>query len=152
MQNGERNVGYNRAKSARAVLSASTQSGTSPQTANSAVLAALQEVPASSDHQTNHNEAVNTDSSTKPATKRPKKTFSVEQQAAIRDLFESVYLKNRARVIGTNFLRGIAFGFGSLVGGTIVVAILVWILTQTVDLFPPIRDFIQQLIDSLKTH
>lgn len=76
--------------------------------------------------------------------------LSDDQRAEIRDLFEDVYIENRKRIVKTNFIRGIAFGLGTFLGGTIVVAILVWVLSQTVDLFPPIRDFTERLIDSLQ--
>lgn len=76
--------------------------------------------------------------------------LSDDQRTEIRDLFEDVYIENRKRIVKTNFIRGIAFGLGTFLGGTIVVAILVWVLSQTVDLFPPIRDFTERLIDSLQ--
>ncbi|MDR0956217.1 MAG: DUF5665 domain-containing protein [Candidatus Nomurabacteria bacterium] len=77
------------------------------------------------------------------------KPLTESQRALIRQLFEEVWTKRRGRMIGYNFLRGVAFGFGSLVGGTIVVAILVWILARVVNWFPMIQGFTQSLIDSL---
>ncbi len=68
----------------------------------------------------------------------------------IREVFENVYVVNKWRIIRINFLRGIAFGLGTFIGGTIVVAIVVWFLSQTVDVFPWATDFTQQLIDSLQ--
>lgn len=48
-----------------------------------------------------------------------------------------------------NFLRGIAFGLGTFIGGTIVVAVVVWTLSKTVNLFPPIKNFTEQLINEI---
>lgn len=71
------------------------------------------------------------------------------QRADFRQLIEDVYLNNNRKVLKINFLRGVAFGFGTFLGGTIVVAIAIWILSQTIDLFPWARDFTERLIDSL---
>jgi hypothetical protein len=73
-----------------------------------------------------------------------------DQRTEIRELFEDVYIHNKKKIITTNFIRGIAFGFGTFLGGTIIVALIIWILSQTIDLFPPIRDFSERLIDALK--
>lgn len=76
-------------------------------------------------------------------------TFTQNERNQIRELFESIYVANKWQIVRVNFLRGMAFGLGTLVGGTIVVAIAVWILSQTIDLFPWAQDFTQRLIDSL---
>jgi len=72
------------------------------------------------------------------------------QRMAVREIFETAFVAKRWRFMGLNFLRGISFGLGTFLGGTIVVALVVWILTQTVDIFPWARDFTQHLIDSLR--
>jgi hypothetical protein len=76
--------------------------------------------------------------------------LTVDQRNGLREILEDVYVLNKWKIIRMNFLRGMAFGLGTFLGGTIVVAILVWILSQTIDLFPPIRDFTERLIDSLQ--
>jgi hypothetical protein len=81
--------------------------------------------------------------------KRAKSDLTDDQREMIRDTFENVYVANRWRIVRMNFLRGVAFGLGTFLGGTIVVAIVVWFLTQTVDLFPWARDFTERIIDSL---
>ena len=73
-----------------------------------------------------------------------------DQRTEIRELFEDVYVHNKRKIITTNFVRGIEFGFGTFLGGTILVALVIWILSQTVDLFPPVRDFTERLIDALQ--
>lgn len=76
--------------------------------------------------------------------------LSVRQRDEIRDLFENVYVNNKWRIIRMNFLRGLAFGLGTFIGGTIVVAIIVWVLSSTIDVFPWAKDFTQRLIDALQ--
>lgn len=78
------------------------------------------------------------------------KDLTEGQRQAVREMLESVYATNKWHIVRVNFLRGIAFGLGTFIGGTIVIAIVIWILSRTVDLFPWARDFTQQLIDSLK--
>jgi len=85
-----------------------------------------------------------------PKQKPAEPVFTDQQRAELRDLFENVYVANKWRIVRLNFLRGVAFGFGTFLGGTIVVAILIYVLTHMVDLFPPIRDFTERLVDSLQ--
>lgn len=72
------------------------------------------------------------------------------QRDDLRLLVEDLYVTNRWHIIRTNFLRGLAFGFGTFIGGTIIVALVIWFLSQTVDVFPWARDFVQRIIDSLQ--
>lgn len=66
------------------------------------------------------------------------------RKALIEELFYDFY-QNRRQVYWMNFVRGVFFGFGSLLGGTIVVAIVVWILSQIVGLFPgPVQDAVDR--------
>ncbi len=51
---------------------------------------------------------------------------------AQRDLLEQLYddhYANRWRIYKINFVRGIFFGFGSVLGATIVVSLLIWVLS-----------------------
>lgn len=70
------------------------------------------------------------------------------RRAIIEDLFYDFH-KSRAQVYWMNFVRGIFFGFGSLLGGTIVVAIVVWILSQVTGFFPPLKEAIDALSVSM---
>jgi hypothetical protein len=76
--------------------------------------------------------------------------FTEPQRIALMQLFESVYVENRKKILLTNFLRGIFFGLGTFLGGTIVVAFVIWLLSQTVDIFPWAHDFTERLINSLQ--
>ena len=49
--------------------------------------------------------------------------------------------KSVKAVYKMNFLRGIFFGLGSVLGGTIVVALIIWILSLLAGVFPPLADF-----------
>lgn len=49
-------------------------------------------------------------------------------RAVLEDLFDDFY-RHRKQVYWMNFIRGIVFGFGTVVGGTIVVALLLWLLS-----------------------
>ncbi len=54
------------------------------------------------------------------------------EKSAKRDLLEEIFddiYRNRRRMYHVNFFRGIFFGLGSVLGGTVVVAIVVWILS-----------------------
>lgn len=46
----------------------------------------------------------------------------------LEDLFHD-FNRNRVQVYKMNFVRGIFFGFGSVIGGTVVIALLAWILS-----------------------
>jgi len=51
-----------------------------------------------------------------------------ETRGFLEDLFDDYYAQ-RYKVYKMNFVRGIVFGFGSVIGGTLMVALLLWILT-----------------------
>lgn len=57
------------------------------------------------------------------------------------DLFEDYYA-HRKEVYKMNFVRGVFFGIGSVLGGTIIVALLIWILSFFVQL-PVIGQFFE---------
>ena len=63
----------------------------------------------------------------------------------IEELFYD-FNRNRFQIYWMNFTRGIFFGLGTLIGGTVVVAFLIWILSQVAGWFPPIGDYIKQII------
>lgn len=67
----------------------------------------------------------------------------------IEELFYD-FNRSQAQVYWINLVRGIFFGFGTVLGGTLLVAIVVWLLSQFVDWFPFIGDFIQQIINSVQ--
>jgi len=71
-------------------------------------------------------------------------------EATLEDLFQDYYAQRR-RVYKMNFIRGIFFGLGSVLGGTIVVAIIIWTLSFFVN-FPVIGELLKNAEQNLKTH
>lgn len=72
---------------------------------------------------------------------------------ARKDLLENIFYDfntSRKQVYWLNFWRGIFFGIGSVIGGTLIVALAVWILTLLVDLPGGIGDFVQFIVDSVQ--
>lgn len=67
----------------------------------------------------------------------------------IEDLFYDFH-RSRKQVYTMNFIRGIFFGLGSVLGGTVVIALIIWILSVTVNIFPPLADFINGIIDAMQ--
>jgi hypothetical protein len=87
------------------------------------------------------------------APKREKKVDRKEgdaRKALLEELFYDFH-QNRRQVYWMNFVRGIFFGFGSLLGGTIVVATVVWVLGQVTGFFPPLQDAVDTLSTSVNT-
>ena len=79
-------------------------------------------------------------------------TYS-ERMNARRSLMEELfndYYDDRRNVYKMNFIRGIFFGFGTVIGGTIVVAVIVWGLSFFVDI-PGIGATAQQVQKSLES-
>jgi len=64
----------------------------------------------------------------------------------IEELFYD-FNRNRQQIYWMNFVRGLFFGFGTILGGTVLVAIIVWVLSQFAGWIPPLSDFINQFID-----
>lgn len=71
------------------------------------------------------------------------------RKSILEDLFYD-FNKSRVQVYRTNFFRGMSFGVGSVLGGTIVVALAIWLLSSLVDLPGGVGDFIQYVVDIVK--
>lgn len=70
------------------------------------------------------------------------------RRAVIEELFNDMY-NDRRNIYLMNFFRGIFFGLGSAIGGTIIIAIIVWTLGFFVDL-PWVGETIQQTQDKIQ--
>lgn len=68
------------------------------------------------------------------------------RRAILEDLFYDFH-KSRHQVYAMNFLRGIFFGFGTVIGGTVVVLLVIWVLSLLDHFFP----FIDGVIKALQT-
>ena len=82
----------------------------------------------------------------KVAQKVKKDNEAGARRALIEDLFYDFH-SSRREVYTMNFVRGIFFGFGSVLGGTLVVALVIWILSWLADIPGGFGDFIQYVVD-----
>lgn len=64
---------------------------------------------------------------------RAKKQEKQSKRIVLDELFEDLY-NDRRRIYKMNFVRGILFGLGSAIGGTIAIALIVWLLSVFVNL------------------
>lgn len=88
----------------------------------------------------------------KTATPGKKKQEADAKKDLLQELFYDLY-QNRWSVYRMNFLRGLFFGLGSVLGGTVVIALLVWILSLLANVVPGLREFfdaISALLESAK--
>jgi hypothetical protein len=92
---------------------------------------------------------------TKPKAKKksPAESFVHDQKmgarrTVIEEMFNDLY-DDRRNIYLMNFFRGIFFGFGSVLGGTIVVALVVALLSLFVEL-PYIGPSVEKAQDSLQ--
>jgi hypothetical protein len=71
------------------------------------------------------------------------------RRAILEDLFYDFH-SSRRQVYGMNFVRGIFFGVGSVLGGTLVIALVLWLLSLLVDLPGGVGDFIEYIINTVQ--
>ena len=71
------------------------------------------------------------------------------RQALLEELFND-FNRNRYEIYKINFFRGIFFGFGSLLGGTMLIVLLVWVLNLTAQLVPSVAGFIDQILNVMQ--
>ena len=70
------------------------------------------------------------------------------KRVVLEELFNDLYT-DRKRIYKLNFIRGILFGAGSALGGTIVLALIVWLLSLFVNL-PLIGEQFQNAQNSIE--
>lgn len=89
----------------------------------------------------------------KDNTKQKDSDISAKERAARKAVLEQLFYdmsRSPARIYWINFFRGIFFGFGSVLGGTIVIAIALWVLSWLVDLPGGVGDFIQYIVNQVQ--
>lgn len=59
--------------------------------------------------------------------------------------------RSRGEIYKMNFFRGVFFGFGSVLGGTLLVALVVSILNAFGGFFPAVAHFVQGVTDALQS-
>lgn len=73
------------------------------------------------------------------------------RKAILEDLFYDFH-RNRRQIYWMNFFRGIFFGVGSIVGGTVVIALIVWVLNLLVDVPGGVGEFVKYIVNIVKQH
>ena len=71
------------------------------------------------------------------------------REAVLEDLFND-FNRNRFTIYKFNFMRGIFFGLGSVLGGTVVLALLVWLLNGIGWLIPGIAGFLDEIVSVMQ--
>ena len=87
--------------------------------------------------------------STKTATKIKQSNEVGARRAILEDLFYDFH-SSRRQIYLMNFFRGLFFGFGSVLGATLLIALTVWALGKFGDIFPPLADFINRLTETMQ--
>ncbi len=72
------------------------------------------------------------------------------REAVLEQLFND-FNRSRFTIYKFNFFRGIFFGLGSVLGGTVVLGILVWLLNLTGHLIPGVADFVNQVVQMMQS-
>ena len=79
-----------------------------------------------------------------------KKVHADNENSARRALIEDLFYdfnRDKHQVFFMNFIRGIYFGVGSVLGGTVVIALIIWLLSFLVDVPGGIGDFVKYVVD-----
>jgi uncharacterized membrane protein YfcA len=87
------------------------------------------------------------------AKKLTDKTTENNENAARKNVIEELFYDfnaSRVQIYKMNFFRGIFFGLGSVLGGTIVVALLIWLLSLFAGFFPPLENFFDGVSDTIQ--
>lgn len=82
--------------------------------------------------------------------KKPSKEISYEQLGRmLESIYESGYIDHN-KTYKMSFLKGIAAGFGGVIGATIIVALLIWVLNlfDQVPLLGPLTHKIQHTVQT----
>lgn len=72
------------------------------------------------------------------------------RRALLEDLFNDMN-RSRFTVYKLNFFRGLSFGLGSVLGGTVVIALLIWLLNMTGALVPGLASFINDIVHIIQS-
>ena len=71
------------------------------------------------------------------------------RRAVLEDLFYD-FNRSRAQVYKMNFIRGIVLGIGTVIGGTLGIALIVYILSLLGNIIPPLGDFFNGLSHTIE--
>lgn len=94
--------------------------------------------------------------SKKPTAKTKSKSVQKandNERAARKQMLEDLFYDfnaSKTQVYTTNFIRGIFLGFGTVLGGTVFVALFAWILGLFAGWFPAVGDYINAVVQALQ--
>jgi len=75
-----------------------------------------------------------------------------ERQLAAEAMEDFIqYVSSPWRIVWVNFLAGIFRGLGALIGASIVLALIVWVLTQLVDV-PLVGEYAKDIKESMASY
>lgn len=77
----------------------------------------------------------------------------LSERAARRKIVEELFYdfyRSRYQVYWVNFVRGLFLGFGTILGGTVFIAFLIWILSLVAGWFPGIGQYLDQIIKAIQ--
>ena len=75
------------------------------------------------------------------------------ERGARQNLMEELFYdfnRSKTQIFQVNFLRGIFFGIGSVLGGALILTIGAFILGLFVDLPGGVGDFVQKVLDAMQ--
>lgn len=70
------------------------------------------------------------------------------QKAFIEELFNDIYA-HRLRIYVVNFIRGVSFSVGGIIGATLVIALILWLLSLFSNV-PVIGNFFHQTQETIQ--
>ena len=71
------------------------------------------------------------------------------RKTVLEELFYD-FNRSRSQVYLMNFVRGIMFGAGSVIGGTLIIALFIWLLSLIGNFVPPLGDFFDSVSGTLE--
>jgi uncharacterized membrane protein YfcA len=81
--------------------------------------------------------------------KKPNKPVDYEKLGKMLEAIYETGYSNRKKIYRMSFLKGVAAGFGGVIGATIIVAILLWVLSLF-DQVPLIGPFTDKIHDTVQ--
>lgn len=76
-------------------------------------------------------------------------TMLTKEVGKLRDMELIQVMKHPWKMMWLSFLKGIAIGFGSVLGASLVVALFMYILSQATSV-PVIGSFVQDIVNNIK--
>lgn len=87
------------------------------------------------------------------ANKAASKLSNNNERDARRGMLNELFYdlnRSKSQIYWTNFFRGIFFGVGSVIGGTLIIALVLWVLSWLVDIPGGVGDFVKFIVDTVR--